>query len=125
MTWSHFITFLSVVGFLVTAAGLVGVSFKVGRNAQTVSNYRDSADAWEKKSHSQAEEIAELKAKLSANEATSNKLQDRVQILEELVTGKATFTNLVASIDANFSRLEAHLDAAVQKIHDDIRGKYA
>lgn len=128
MSWPHFITLLSVIGFLVTASGLVGVSFKVGRNAQTVSNYRDSADAWEKKSHSQADEMAELNARLAANdikfaanEATIKKLQDRVQVLEELVTGVAAITGLATKMDQSFVSLQMHIDEVAAQI---IRGQH-
>lgn len=122
MAWGQVITFLSIIGFLVTAAGLIGVSFKVGRNAQVVTNYRDSANAWETKARAQSSEIAELQEKLATNDSLIKKLQDRMKMLEELVTGQAAISSLTTSIDASFTNLTTHLDSLVNQIRDDIRG---
>lgn len=124
MSWSHLVTILSVIGFLVTAAGLVGISFKVGRNAQTVSNYRDNADSWEKKALSQSGEIADLQARLVANDAVIRRLQDRVGLLEEMVTGKAAINELAVTISTSFVNLQAHVDSRMEQLRDDIRGKH-
>lgn len=124
MTWAHLVTLLSVIGFLVTAAGLVGISFRVGRNAQTVNNYKDSAEAWEMKARTQTDEIAELHEKLTANDVIIKKLQDRVRVLEDLVNGQTAINALSANIDKSFTGLLTHIDYALNQVRDDIRTQH-
>lgn len=124
MTLTHVVTILSVIGFLITAAGLIGVSFRVGRNAQTVNNYRESADAWEMKAKAQADTIAECQARLAENDVTIRKLQDRVQILEEMVTGHTAITTLATDISNYFTSLQTHMDALADEIRKDLRGQH-
>jgi len=116
MTWTHIATLLSVIGFVITAAGLVGVSFRVGRNAQTVNNYRESASAWEMKAKSQADEITALQQKLNDQDAVIKKLQERVAVLEDMATGKAAVADLAATITNSFANLQSRMDSLAIQI---------
>jgi hypothetical protein len=102
---------IAIIGLLITVAGLIGASFRIGRNAQTVNTYREAANAWESKAKAQADEIDELRDKLAVAEATIEKMQARLKLLEEMVTGRIAITDLTIKMEASFASLQAGIES--------------
>lgn len=98
-------TILAILGFAITAAGLIGVSFRVGKNGQTVSNYREAASAWETKARAQAEEITTLQEQLADAKHRLGELEARLQLLQDMVTGRAAVADLAAQVQKQFADL--------------------
>lgn len=126
MTSANIVTGLAVLGFLITAGGLVGVSLRIGRNTQTVSNYREAAAAWEAKAKAQEGQIDELQAahEHSAQEVTE--LRAKVQVLQDLVTGKTAIEQLATQVAETFALIDAKIigreafDAAFAGLRSEI-----
>lgn len=111
-TAANIITIVAVIGLLITAATVVGGSFRVSRNTATVTRYKEAADSWQAKAVAQDEkieaqeerinhltsEIAEkdavFTAELASKDTQISRLQGRLSVLQEVVTGKAALEEI-------------------------------
>lgn len=102
-------TIVGVLALLLAAGGVVGTSLRVGRNSQTVANYREAAHSWEAKASAQEGQIGELQAahEQAAQEVTE--LRAKVQILQDLVTGKTAIEQLSVQVTEAFARIDAKI----------------
>jgi predicted nucleic acid-binding Zn-ribbon protein len=81
---------LSVLGVVITillaAAGAVGTwaALRVGRNAQTLTNYRDAAGSWKERSEAQESEISELRGEVVHLKAENAELRGQMTVLRDL-----------------------------------------
>lgn len=102
-------TIVGVLALLLAAGGVVGTSLRVGRNSQTVANYREAASSWEAKATAQAGQLDELQAahEQAAQEVTE--LRAKVQILQDLVTGKTAIEQLSVQVTEAFARIDAKI----------------
>lgn len=123
MSWSTILPLLAIVSFLVTAATVVGQSFRVSKHTQTVAAYRDSALAFEAKAAAQAVQITDLEHANAAKEAEITELRGRVSVLQEIVTGKAD----IARVETKVDEVSQHLDLlggqvmeAIGKMREDV-----
>jgi hypothetical protein len=89
---------IGVISFALTAAGIVGMGFRVGHNTQTVSNYRDTAQSWKEKADAQEAQITELQHSSMAKDHQIAELTAKVDILEKLVLGESTASALRADL---------------------------
>jgi len=90
-------TILAIVGiisFLLTAAGIVGMGFRVGSNTQAMANYRETAQSWQAKADAQEEQITSLQTSLLEKDHQIAELQAKVALLEKLVLGESTAARL-------------------------------
>ena len=108
---------VAVTGLLVTAASVVG-TFRVSRNTSTVSAYRDSAQAWESKAKAQEDEIHDLQGKLAAAAAQIESLNQRVAMLQDIVTSRTQIEALSSTIDGNFLLLVKRSDDILAVVAD-------
>lgn len=126
MSSSAIVTWIAVLGFLITAAGLVGVSMRVGRNSQTVANYREAAASWEAKARAQEGQITQLQAADAAKKEQITELTAKVQLLQDMVTGKTAIEQLAAQVADTFDRIDAKIigrdvfDAAFDELRGEI-----
>ncbi len=112
-TW---VSVVLIVGVAITAAAAIGGSFRTGRAAMAIANYRTLAESWEAKAHEaeaqklvMAEQVADLTA--------------RVGVLQDLVTGKAQVDTLTTRVDRITALLDdraARMDARVSEILQQI-----
>lgn len=109
MSGSTVVTWLAVLGFLITAGGLIGVSMRVGRNSQTVANYREAAQSWEAKAKAQEGQLEELKEADAAKASQITELTAKVQLLQDMVTGKTAIEQLAAQVAETFQRIDERL----------------
>lgn len=111
-TATNIITIVAVIGLLITAATVVGGSFRVSRNTATVTRYKEAADSWQAKAVAQDEKIeaqeeritvlqheiaakdAAFTAEMSAKDTLISQLQGRLSVLQEVVTGKAVLDEI-------------------------------
>lgn len=91
----------AVLAVLVAAASIVGVSFRNGRSAQVLANYKGLAESYALKHQEQEAEIKALQERLAQKDIQVGALQERVSTLQELVTGRAAYDQLAA----DFGRL--------------------
>ena len=113
-------TFISTFGVILAAllvvAGAIGTwaAFRVGRNAQTVSNYRDALGSWKERSeaqdvkieeqHSEMTQLRENQHKLEAENAD---LRGQILVLRDAISGRQVFDTIVDAIeDQNRKLLE-------------------
>jgi len=129
-------TFLSTFGVilaaLVVVAGAIGTwaAFRVGRNAQTVSNYRDALQSWKERSESveakskeQDSEILELQGRVHTLEAENADLQGQIRVLRDAISGRQTFDAIVNTLGKQhqeileaFSRQHVELIGRLDKL---------
>lgn len=98
-------TIISVIALLVTAATVVGGSFRLARNTQTVSNYRDAAQAWQAKADAQQGELDELKTELAEKQSQISdqqkqiaELSGRMRTLQDMMVGQNALETLRTEI---------------------------
>lgn len=96
------LAFIGVTSFCLTAAGIVGMGFRVGSNTQTMANYRETAASWKEKSDAQEAQITALEKSSAAKDHQIAELQAKVEVLERLVLGEST----ARALRADHSRLE-------------------
>jgi len=102
-------TIVAVLALLGTAGGMVGVSLRVGRQSQTVANYREAATSWEAKAKAQEGQIEELQAAAADAAQEVTELRAKVQILQDLVTGKTAIEQLTVQVTETSARIEAKI----------------
>jgi hypothetical protein len=109
MTSSGLATGVAILAFLVTAGGVIGVSLRIGRNTQTIANYREAATSWEAKAKAQEGQIEELQAADTAKATQITELTAKVQLLQDMVTGKTAIEQLAAQVADTFARIDEKL----------------
>lgn len=96
-----------ILGVLVVLAGAIGTwaAFRVGRNAQTVSNYRDALQSWKERSESveakskeQDNEIHELQTRVNTLESEKAELAGQVKVLRDAISGRQSFDSIVSTL---------------------------
>lgn len=80
-----------------TLAAIYG-SFKVSRNTQATTLYRDNALAWEAKAKIQEGEITDLKEKVLERDNKISKLEAAVAVLQDTVTGKVALDAIALQV---------------------------
>jgi predicted RNase H-like nuclease (RuvC/YqgF family) len=81
MTTSELVTVFGIlITCLLTAAGGVGTwaALRVGRNAQTLRNYRDAADSWKEKSDSQDGKIRDQESEITRLQKENGSLRNEI-----------------------------------------------
>lgn len=104
---------IGIVSFFLTAAGIVGMGFRVGSNTQAMANYRETAQSWKEKADAQESQITRLEESSAAKDQQIAQLQAKVEILERLVVGESTAKRLTDKID--------HLQDDVSAILDEVK----
>jgi uncharacterized protein HemX len=107
---------VAVVSLLITAAGVVGGSWRLGRNTQTVTLYRDTALAWEAKASAQEAQLEQLEADNRAKDTKIAELVARVGVLSDMVTGKSAIEAMegqMTELLAQCQRILAEVKATV------------
>ena len=102
----------AVLAVLVAAASIIGVSFRNGRSAQVLANYKGLAESYALKHQEQEAEIKALQERLAQKDIQLSALQERVSTLQELVTGRATYDQLAA----DFGRLVTQNESRTAEI---------
>jgi chromosome segregation ATPase len=121
----NILAIVALVGLLITAATVIGGSFRVSRNTQTVSNYREAALSWESQSKALEaqvrlfeEQLAErdahartvesqFEAQLAEKDARIHELEGRLTTLQDVVTGKAAVEALTTEMRSVRTGLDA------------------
>lgn len=101
---------VAVVGLLITTASVMG-TFRVSRNTQTVSTYREAAQAWQTKAEAQEEVINDLKTQLAEANAKIEELSKRVQMLQDVVTSRSIVEALAHELTAHHTTVTARFDS--------------
>lgn len=108
------LTIVAIVTLLITAAGAIGGSWKISRNTQAVSIYRENAKAWQDKAELHEERIRELEAGSAAKDTQITGLKAKLAQLEDMVTGRSLLEQLIRDVNAQTSETMAQMG--------DIRG---
>jgi hypothetical protein len=98
MHWGDWLSIVGVLGTVIAIGTLLGVALRVGRNTQTVNNYRESAQAWEAKARVQEDTINAQKEQISDLQHQVGELTGKLAVLSELVTGKAVLEELARDV---------------------------
>lgn len=95
---------LAVLSFLFACAGIIG-SWRVSRNTTALTQYRETAKAWEGRSTAQEAEIGDLKkdiatltGQMRVKDQQNAELDGKVQVLQDTLTGKASWDILERKI---------------------------
>lgn len=81
------LTVLAVFSFLFGLAGILG-SWRVARNTAALTQYRETALAWEAKAKVQDVEITDLKEADHLKEQRLAELTGKVAVLQDALTGR-------------------------------------
>jgi chromosome segregation ATPase len=129
LTSANIISLVAVIGLMITAAAVVGGSFRVSRNTATVTRYKEAADSWQAKAIAQEQHIAELRTEVTslqadngAKDAKISELQGRINVLQEVVTGKGALEELAREHNEFISQWQRRTDEVTKEI-GDIRGE--
>jgi uncharacterized membrane protein len=106
---SGFAGIVGILAFIIIAFTLAGTALRVGKNTQTTNNYRDSALSWETKAKAQEGQIGDLENKLGDTQRELQELRGKVQILEEIASGRAAMEAMAGSISAMVSEFGNNL----------------
>lgn len=112
-------TFGVIIGSLLAIATAVGIwaAFRVGKNAQTITNYRDAVQSWKERSESQDVKIAEqenemndLRDKQHKLEAENADLRGQVAVLRDAISGRQWFDMIVKQLGDQHNEMMGRLD---------------
>jgi chromosome segregation ATPase len=133
----NILAIVALVGLLITAATVIGGSFRVSRNTQTVSNYREAALSWESQSKALEaqvrlfeEQLAErevhartmesqFEAQLAEKDARIHELEGRLTTLQDVVTGKAAVEALTVEMRSVVQAVDT-VKGHVDQVHLDL-----
>ncbi len=96
---------------LLAAAGVAGAAFRSARTGQVVTELQRLADTRKEKAADLDRAIADLQAEGAAKDAAITELQGKVQVLQDMVTGKAA----VEQLASDFGQMVAHMDERVSE----------
>jgi hypothetical protein len=109
---------LAVFSFAFGVAGVIG-SWRVARNSTIVTQYRETALAWEAKAKVQDVEIADLKTADTANVQRIAELTGKVAVLQDTLTGKMAWDVLDRKL-AEALELAASTRAEIRALGEQI-----
>lgn len=112
---------LAIATFLFMAVGLAA-QWRVSRNTTALTQYRETAQGWEGKARLQETEIADLKADARRKDSRISDLEGRVSVLQEALTGKASWEILVGKMSEALT-LMGDTRTEVRQMHQIITGK--
>lgn len=112
------VTFLAIASFVFAIVGILG-QYRVSRNTAALAQYRDIAKAWEDKARVQEAEIADLQNDARRKESVIAELTGKVNVLQDTLTGKASWDILEARISEALV-IVAETRAEVSDIHETI-----
>lgn len=105
LTFGTFVALGGIVSLLIVAAGIVGASFRVGRNTSTVANYREAAQSFELKASALEDTVGDQKKQIKVlQDSNADKdikiasLQEQITSLRELLLQRAAFETLQEKI---------------------------
>jgi predicted RNase H-like nuclease (RuvC/YqgF family) len=98
MHFSDWVSILGLFGTIIAVGTLLGVALRVGKNTQTVNNYRESAQAWEAKAKVQENTIEDQKSQITTLQHEVGELRGKIAVLSDLVTGKEVLETLAREI---------------------------
>jgi cell division protein FtsB len=104
---------IGVLGFVIVAVGGIGAwsALRVGKQTQTVKNFRDAAESWRQKSESQDNRITELENENTELRKVVADLQGQVSVLRDLATGTSAILEHDAKADRRQDDIMARLGA--------------
>lgn len=83
--------------------------FKSNQHAATITALKEYGEAMEKQNTLQSSQLSELATKLEAEKQRSNKQDEQIKDLREMVQGVRAIKELSDKIDKEFARLHASL----------------
>ena len=128
MNFEAILTVVAVVSLLLTAAGAIGGQYRINRTDRSVKITKEIAEAWEAKAQQQESQIADMKqlaaereqettAALAAKDTEIAELRARVQVLQDLVTGKSAIEDLAIRLDTRLTELFSEINV----VRGDVR----
>jgi predicted RNase H-like nuclease (RuvC/YqgF family) len=118
----------AVIGFLFAGVAVFG-QWKVSKNTTALTQYRETAQAWEGKARAQETEItdlrhevAELQVQMTEKGKENAELTGRVSVLQDALTGKASWDILESRIGEALS-IAGETRTEVRAIHEMLIGK--
>lgn len=109
----------ALLAALIAVAGIVGTwaALRVGRNAQTLSNYRDALQSWKERSEAQDtkiseqdDEIGELRTQVDKLRTENAELRGQIGTLRDAISGRQVFDGLTATFNQQHKELMERLD---------------
>lgn len=93
-------TFLAILTFISFAFAVVGIagSWRASRSGSALTQYRETARAWEGKSRAQDALIADLQADAATKDRRIAELDGKVTVLQDALTGRAAWEILETKI---------------------------
>jgi TolA-binding protein len=111
---------LAVITFIFAVVGVAG-TWRGAKSTSALSQYRDTATAWEAKSHVQAVQISDLQADATAKDRRIAELEGKVTVLQEALTGRAAWEILEVKI-AEALVIMAETRTEVRQVHEMLEG---
>jgi flagellar motility protein MotE (MotC chaperone) len=110
----------SLVAIVLAGAGGIGAwaALRVGRNTQTVTNYREAARSWQAKSESQDAEIAELQRENADLRKQVADLSGQVAVLRDMITGTSILTDHDGKVTAYHKEVMGQLTALLALVKE-------
>ena len=118
------IAIVAVVSFLMAVAGVAG-SWRASKNTGALSQYRETAKAWEGRSRVQDQQIADLNSHVAGLETEMHhkdaqlaEQKGRIQVLQDTLTGKASWDILERRISEALE-LAGLMRTEVRQMHEN------
>jgi hypothetical protein len=117
-------TLTAIIGAATFIFAVVGVAgtWRGARSTSALNQYRDTAQAWESKSHAQAMQISDLQADAAAKDRRIAEMEGKVTVLQEALTGRAAWEILETKI-AEAVALIADARTEIRQVHEKLEGR--
>lgn len=110
---SSVVGWLAFIGLLITAAAVIGASFRNSHQAQVIANYREAANSWKEKAEAQDVAIKELEARDAEKERQIAELTGQLTMLRDLVTSRPDFERLTVDFERMVQRMDDRVGEAL------------
>lgn len=104
---------LAFIGLLITAAAVIGASFRNSHQAQVIANYREAASSWKEKAEAQDVAIKELEARDAEKDRQIAELTGQLTMLRDLVTSRPDFERLTVDFERMVQRMDDRVGQAL------------
>lgn len=120
-------TVIALVSLVLALGALFGRQRKAATTANLIAEYSQSAEAWESLATARDEKIKQQDALITSLQAHVAELSAKLQVLEDLVTGRTAVEQLSAQLAEGFRQMDQKIVGKDEwtSFRDEVRRNFA